>query len=422
MWNPDPRLYYRGKYPSFELSMARQVLIGTLSNTNSIVLERLKPRIGIHSAFGPPVPLLPPMDPPTQSLGSAAAHTTSKSDEEVPSKRRRLTHEAASATVTSDTHDDESSSSKEVATKSSKNTHTSVQGELIDFTADVDIESNTQDAQSGSFFLGDTGGEPVTETLKEMYKCDFCQFATGIIGTNEMQAHLQEKKHFSASMYKTRQTEDNNVEFVYVVNKVALKNRNAKNEVLVVVCPKCNDVFEDIFMCGLHYKDRHGGQHGFYAICPVIFQDTTVVENSPSCDSCNMRFESHRKLHEHWRNAPKHHLIPHPLPETAFALFKCSVCNVTFYNNFYSCKSHLLNHNFVMNLGQSACSMEVRYIEKPTKSMELPPDMEDMEGGNGLQKSLNTLRNMKKHFKKMSGARYKRQLIGKEIKQQKSYH
>ena len=420
MWNPDPRLHYRGIYPSYELLKARQVLIGALGNTNSRVLERMKPKIGIPSSYGPAVPLLPPVDPPTLSLGSTPEATSKSSDEEAPVKKRRLTQTTISTTATSSEKSSHAKESPSSPTKYSKNSQASEQ-DLVDLTKDdIDDESNTQSVPiaSGAFSIGNTVDEISKETLTERYKCDFCQFTATVTSISEMRKHLDKERHFSASIFKTRQTKETNVEFVYVVKKLALKNKSAKNEVTVVVCPACNDVFEDIFMCGLHYKNAHGGYEGLYSICPVIFDDTAMIPSAPRCDACNMMYESHKKLNGHWRSSD-HHPVKRPLPESAFALYGCTLCRVTCHNNFLSCKSHIINHDFKRKSGKSECAMKVKYIEKPTKSEKLPPSVEDVEGGNSLQDNLNTLRNMKRHFKQMGGSRLKRQHISNDIEQLK---
>ena len=46
-WNPDPGLRnYNGPYPIRDLLAARQELINQLRNTDNVLLERTKPKIG----------------------------------------------------------------------------------------------------------------------------------------------------------------------------------------------------------------------------------------------------------------------------------------------------------------------------------------------------------------------------------------
>ena len=61
-WNPDPNVDYNGPYPVHQLQAARQVLINHLTYPRSDVLQRIMPRCGIGTRYGPgqrPPPLGP---------------------------------------------------------------------------------------------------------------------------------------------------------------------------------------------------------------------------------------------------------------------------------------------------------------------------------------------------------------------------
>ena len=412
MWNPDPRLQYRGKYPVFELVKARQALIDAVSNRRSEILERLKPRIGIPSAFGKPVPLLAPLHPPTQELGSST--TVPSSGEESPPKRRRLTH-----TVTSSA----ASTSTEKTDKNDTSVHDEHASNVIDLTEDVKEDSGGFQSErwvASSSSVANAVTHIEREELVDRLKCDFCPFTANASNVFAMQEHLKKAQHFSASVYKMRQNAGNKGEVVYVEKQLALKNKYGKNKCLIVVCPVCNDVFEDIFMCGLHYKNRHGGQEGSYAICPMIHEENVAIHVLPVCDPCMKQFDSVRTLHEHWQKVPSHHPVTRPLPNTAFALFVCLFCDMTFYNNFFSCKSHIINHTKKASGTEPMCVsyMKVCYVLKPVKCEKLPPMKEDLDGDkSSMQQNLNTLRGMKRHFNKMGGSAQKRKNIDAEIRQ-----
>ena len=402
MWNPDPRVNYRGKYPIFELVKARQALIDAVNDRRSEILERVKPRIGIPSVFGEPLPLLAPLDPPTEGLGSSI--TVTSSAEGSPSKRKRLTH-----TVTSSASTPTENSGKTAV----HGGHTS---NFADFTEDVELGLNDfQSEQWSPFSVGNAVTHIERETLVNRFKCDFCPFTSNASNAFAMQQHLKNAQHFSASLYKMRQNAENKEEIVYVETPLALKNKDGKNKSLIVVCPECNDVFEDIFMCGQHNKSSHGGQQGSYAICPMTHEENVLIRVLAVCDPCMKQFNSQRELHEHWKKVPSHHPVT-PVPNSAFALYVCLYCKKTFHNNFYTCKSHLISHASKANKDMK--KMRVIFVQKPEKCDKLPPMKEDLCGDkSSVQQNLNTLRGMKRHFNKMGGSAQKRKNIDAEIRQ-----
>ena len=173
-------------------------------------------------------------------------------------------------------------------------------------------------------------------------------------------------------------------------------------------------------MCGQHYKNSHGGQDGSYAICSMTHEENVAIHVSPVCDPCMKQFDSVRTLHEHWQKVPNHHPVTRPLPNTAFALFVCLSCDKTFYNNFFACKSHIINHANKASGTEPMCVsyMKVCHVLKPVKCEKLPPMKEDLEGDkSSMQQNLNTLRGMKRHFNKMGGSAKKRKNINGEIRQ-----
>ena len=202
-----------------------------------------------------------------------------------------------------------------------------------------------------------------------------------------------------------------------VEKKLAVKHKSVKNEALVVVCPACHDLFEDIFMCGMHYKYAHGGasNNGFYAVTPVIHTQNVVVHQQPQCQKCGAVFDKQRTLHKHWADTPSHDPLTKPLQEAAFAIYACVYCNKTFMGDFLSCKCHVLGHRDSSGKERAVCAVKVTHIMKPGRGEELLPPSEALLL-NGLEDEVKTLKNMVTHFNGMSGTKSKVEMCQKRIK------
>ncbi len=387
MWEPNESLPpYQGPYPIAELQQARTVLVKELKSTKNILLERIKPKIGIPSRFGEPVPLAPPVQVEVVEQRHTAFNGVQRT--------------AASATATSHS---------ELAQPSTSSTDT-----------DPPVEDSRQvikrkaETETGIAVLAKVKRSGVPDTIQTwpeveevqiqdvilQFKCDFCTFQNA--SQPIMENHLQQARHFSASQYQAVHT-DTQIKLIAVHKKVAIKNKHGKNEALVVVCPKCHDIFEDIFMCGLHYKYKHGGSNGAYCICPVIHSGIAVVMADFSCLKCNKLFLGNKALLMHWQVCPSHHPESKQKPAVAFALYSCMYCNKTFYENFNSCKSHVLSAHSGSKI---QLALKVRHIMKPMRPEELPPETEKPEE-DGISEELTTLRKMKTHFKTMGGTKKK---------------
>ena len=249
-----------------------------------------------------------------------------------------------------------------------------------------------------------TPSKPEGSMTFTIYKCDFCAYMNRIwLVMNE---HLANAQHFSASLYNA--TFDNNsVKLVSIKHMVAIMNEHSKSKGLVVACPVCQDVFEDIFMCSLHYKYTHDSNDsddtsgGYYTICPVIQHETVAVSRMPMCLKCSQIYESHTKLHRHW--STRHHpLTAPPAGERIFTIFNCPYCNKLFCD-FITCKTHALTHNSGGDQQKGVVAVEVRHLLQPKRREQLLPLDTDDSNIEGIKAELSILVNMRRYLKTLSG-------------------
>ncbi len=486
MWNPDPRLHYSGKYPTFELVKARQTLIASLQDTRSEVLERLKPRIGIPSRFGPPVPFLPPSFPPTRDQGEKEENMCLISSDDMVLKKRRLTNSSSvpASTVTreesprskvstsSSTNSKDSKTAKEdsvsktlkekdaangaeakgsdaaksdvgrssvsrkddavIATVVNQNVkHTkddvikdATSKNVIDLTEDTDADDSDDDGTEGGGFGMGVGSFDITqletERLVTIYKCDHCQFKTNTGTYGKLEEHLRNTLHYSASLCKARELSDGQMQLVYVEEKLAVTKKENQYEAMVVVCPSCGNIYQDIYMCADHSSWAHGLERGVYSVCPVLFRDTVFVRNNPTCRVCQIPFLTFRELHDHWRKQKLHHPVRRPLPENAFALYICSLCNLTFQGSYFDCENHVIGKHATSPAG----AVKVRYVQKALRSETIMLSKEEINGGGDVAKiNISTLTRMKKHLNKIGGTskRLQKRKIKAQIKQLRKF-
>ena len=252
-----------------------------------------------------------------------------------------------------------------------------------------------------------TTSKPEGSTTFTIYKCDFCAYMNRIwLVMNE---HLANAQHFSASLYNA--TFDNNsVKLVSIKHMVAIMNEHSKSKGLVVACPVCQDVFEDIFMCSLHYKYTHDSDDsddtsgGYYTICPVIQHETVTMSRMPVCLKCSQKYESHTKLHKHWGN--RHHpLTAPPAGDRIFTIYNCPYCNKMFCD-FVVCKTHALTHKSGGDQQNGVVAIEVRHLLQPKRQEQLLPLDTDDSNIEGIKAELSILVNMRRYLKTLSGIRF----------------
>ena len=517
-YNPDPTLNnYSGIYPLACLQNARTSLIRSLKYDSSDLLERIKPKIGIGSSYGPPLRLSPPgvRQVASAALGSASASRPTGNLVYVPTARPSTTTKDTTLKTLSSTQNASASTEKMPKSDLIKNTEQMTPLTAVTTTTSASCDQpqrvpgssqqpigttltssalNIQQRASGS--IEQTGGynksakpaeyqaksssnlvssvhaqnrqsskesfesnliliptedfgdediyiiedlsylkrkltmenseepslakkmKPLTEsspstdkTLQQIYKCDFCNYRGSTI--TGMEFHLEQAKHFSASLYNM-----NGPNMVSVEQKLAVKNKLCKNQTLAVVCPECKDLFEDIFMCAVHYRYMHGhnmSTNGCYSVCPIIHQETVLVLQAAQCKKCNESFTKQKDLHKHWEKYKDHHPVQKALcSEKSFALYSCMYCNKSFYGDFLSCKAHVLDHK-VKNALRSVSSLKVQYIMLPNRTEEVPPFAEKSDQ-DGYNDELMMLTNMKKHLHGMSASKAKVKLVDQRMK------
>ena len=277
----------------------------------------------------------------------------------------------------------------------------------------ISVESSPETTAVSTQRVALTSQNAVSFTI---YKCDFCAYRNKTWdATNE---HLTSAQHFSASLYNATHDQNGSADtaiLVSIKHMVAIMNKHSKSKALVVACPQCRDVFEDIFMCSLHYKYSHspddangeiGG--GYYAICPVIQHETVRLSRIAECQTCFGHYGTHSELHKHWKSVPDHHpLSSAPTGDRIFTLFSCPYCNKMFRNNFILCKTHTLAHEFGGDQWSGSVAVEVRYVLQPKRREQLLPL--DTAGSNveGIKAELCVLENTCRHLGNMSCSKAK---------------
>ena len=255
-----------------------------------------------------------------------------------------------------------------------------------------------------------------------IYKCDFCAYKNKTYdATNE---HLTNAQHFSASLYNATSDQNGSTTLVSIKHMVAIMNKHSKSKALVVACPECRDVFEDIFMCSLHYKYSHGPDDtngeiggGYYAICPVIQHETVRLSRIAECQTCLGHFGAHIELHKHWKSCPDHHpLSGAPTGDRIFTLFSCPYCDKMFRSNFIMCKMHTLAHEFGGDQWSGTVAVEVRYVLQPKRREQLLPLDTADSNVEGIKAELSVLKNMCNHLDTMSASKGKKRKLAERMR------
>ncbi|KAI0243016.1 hypothetical protein LSAT2_009222 [Lamellibrachia satsuma] len=266
-----------------------------------------------------------------------------------------------------------------------------------------------------------TTSQPESTMTFAIYKCDFCAYMNRIWLV--MNQHLENAQHFSASLYNAK-FDNNNVQLVSIKHMVAIMNKHSKSKGMVVACPECRGVFEDIFMCSLHYKYSHdssdGGYNdngcGYYSICPVIQHETLALSRIPQCQKCLNMFATHGKLKRHWSTCANHHpLSAAPVGDHIFTLFNCPYCTKMF-TDFLKCKSHTLTHKFGGDQQNGLFAIEVRHILQPKRREQVLPLDTANSNLEGIEAELSILKNMRKHMKNMGSPKAKKKKIRERMK------
>lgn len=177
---------------------------------------------------------------------------------------------------------------------------------------------------SGSSSHTCSGNTDVFQNSVQVLKCDYCNYTCdGVDDVAAMQSHLKGAEHYSASVYQYDRKDS-----VYVIKSISkplrLTEEGAKDKKLSVICPKCADIFDDIFLCITHSQIYHN-RPGHYTVSQVLENKTCSVGQRFNCLSCKYEGQHTRHLNKHWSQYPDHK----PIREVAceeVARFSCTYC------------------------------------------------------------------------------------------------
>ncbi|CAH1793083.1 unnamed protein product [Owenia fusiformis] len=353
---------YSGPYPKKDLAAARGVLIHDLRIQGSAAMEAAKYKAGAPSTYnngnwdkGDGVDYSEHFHhgiPGTNSQNiSIISNTKAEGPEKSDSRKRKVI-------------------TPEALNKNPKRSKDLEDGELKE-DDDADEESDETFEENDTEHVTLNGP---THKICDVYKCDFCDHMTRHY--KEMDQHLKTKLHFSASQYKARKGEGKTKEnwiLLNVRNKLAIKNTTSNCESLVVVCPECFYVYSDIFVCGQHYTDVHGGVQGYYSICPLKQKQTCLIKadrTSPICTKCEQEFPKLKILKNHYKKFPDH--LPYKESKDSIFIFECPYCKKKFINDFFNARSHLLDQHVHTNGKKKTLGLTVKTVAKITKAQSLP--------------------------------------------------
>jgi len=417
-WPPD--VYssgYFGPYPVNEIQQARRQLIQCLRPPHGQGLARVLPKIGIDSCFGPglvpppqqgvPNGLTPsgsyrlaaektPVTSPVSSVTSIASSVQSPAIQmsgwtplrisrsiSVQDTRQGHVHHAQME----GNHD---SLVQNAFVKKRRYTEVYSAADRPDKRIKDDAElmgnrhsggvdaSVTKDNRIGEPNASNSSGTNLP--LSHVYKCDYCKI-TGKSAA-EITSHLTRSRHASASEYSVSATAGcckSGPELQAIERMLAVSNPSRSNcAALVIACPECRSVFDDIFTCATHNKYEHGESDGCYAVCPVIHSENVEVSGS-SCAACQQQFTDHNALVDHWLALPEHCPMPQSTDSRVFLVQTCPSCRRTFNDDFLDCVIHMAADH------SSVTSVEVRHVMLPQRRERLPPFSCDIHSAGGLR-------------------------------------
>lgn len=435
-WPPDAKSAgYFGPYPVNEIQQARSKLIQCLMPPHTSGLARVLPQIGVDTCFGPGL-----VPPPPQCLPNGL--TSSDSHRQIPGKTvaaSALSVTKSASYVTSpaitvsnwtplriarsvsiyDTRQDsvhwtdhtqhggihdsraqgistlkrrysEFSSADEVAVKRMTDTSAVM----------VNKHRGQGDASVTQENALKVGGEPLNSNCQStrlppshVYKCDYCRVTA--TSHAEMTNHLSRSRHASASEYSIvtgGEVGKSGPELQAVERMLAVSNPDRSNcAALVIACPECRSIFDDIFTCATHNKYEHGESDGCYAVCPVIHSEKVDVSDR-RCAVCRQQFNDHDDLVQHWVALPDHCPMPQSTDARVFLVQTCPVCERTFNDDFLDCVMHIGEAH-----GTVTC-VEVRHVMLPQRRERLPPFSSDRHSTGGLHDEATVLSRLQNCF------------------------
>jgi len=415
-WPPNANTTgYCGPYPVNEIQQARSKLIQCLMPPHGSGLARVLPKIGIDSCFGsgyvpPPADSMPnglttsgnyslasDMSPPIKvstwtplqlsrsvSVQDTKQHNVYQRDQTQQEGIRPS--DVQSASITRRRYS-ELSSASDVPVKMLKDN-----GVLM---ASKHSGQGDGSVTQNIVRIGETSSSYSTTNLppSHVYKCDYCRVTAK--SDTEITNHLTRSRHASASEYSVLADGDSSKsspELQAVEQMLAIKNPNRSNyAALVIACPECRNIFDDIFTCGTHNKYEHGESAGCYAICPVIHSEKVEVGDT-SCAVCQQQFSNHNDLVDHWLALPDHCPMPQSTDSRVFLVQTCPTCKRTFNDDFLDCVIHMATDHGTVT------SVEVRHVMLPQRREHLPPFSCNRHSTGGLRDEAIVLSNLQNCF------------------------
>jgi len=419
-WPPNANVTgYSGPYPMNEIQQARNKLIHCLMPPHSSGLARVLPKIGIDSCFGPGLVPPPPqcvpngltasdnyrvasektittsplpatksssyiMSPPVQVSNwtpirtgisrSVSAHDTRRDNaHQTDHARHESVHDSVfqSASITKRMYS-ESYSAGDVPLKMGRDN-----GALVANKHRGQGDAAVPQQVEPSTSYGATQLPP-----SRVYKCDYCRITAK--SDAEIKNHLTRSRHASASEYTVSDGGDGSkggTDLQAVERMLAVSNPDRSNcAALVIACPECRSIFEDIFTCATHNKYEHGESDGCYAVCPVIHFEKVEVRDR-SCAKCQQRFNDHNDLVDHWVSIPDHCPMPQSTDSRVFLVLTCPACKRTFNDDFLDCVIHMAEDHGTMTM----TSVEVRHVMLPQRRERLPAFSCNIHSTGGLR-------------------------------------
>ena len=221
-------------YPRSELQNARSMLIFSLQNPNSYLLEQIKIKMGIPNIYG-----RVSLPPPLETNHSSQVQSNPEEFHISPSSHsleQNITSSVSLLPVYSTT--------QRTSTVTGQMTE---QQNLAQATRKRKLEDGDdgQNAKKTMFKLEQNCAQH--SGTSHTYKCDLCSFM--VQDFCKMQGHLDNGEHSSASLYATDGNQLLFTEQLHVVKKIkgSIKDRAS-------ICPNCNAVFDDMFTCAMHNK------------------------------------------------------------------------------------------------------------------------------------------------------------------------
>ena len=419
-WPPSAKVTgYAGPYPVNDIQQARDRLIQCLVPPRHQGLERALPKIGIDSCFGrglvPPPPQSVPNGLTTSDSYRLASEKTAatsplsatKSVSSVTSPPIQVTdwkplHISRSVSV----HDTRQSgiyqtdNARRGGIRDSVVQSASVTKRRYSELSTVDSAPVKRVSDNGTLIAnkhmgqGDasvtqaairvgelsTSGSAVKLPPSHIYKCDYCRVTAK--SDTEITNHLTRSRHASASEYSTSTCGDANksgTELQAVERMLAISNPDRSNcAALVIACPECRSIFDNIFTCATHNKYEHGASQGCYAVCPVIHSEKVEVGDR-SCAACRQQFTDYNDLVDHWVTLPDHCPMPQSTDSRVFLVLTCPACKRTFNDDFLDCVLHMAEDHGTVT------SVEVRHVMLPQRRERLPPFSCDRHSTGGLR-------------------------------------